>query len=452
MVESNLDSNKLQSELNTIILTAARQAKSARKQVTSILRPVFDKQGYTYKIDPDRGNFSINIDEYSELVGEFKEENFRIHIRCKFDDTQAHSIGLFLSLRDFEQYVPVIDSIIKGTRELSLKLNEQSKALKGAELLSMSMVQPYLDKLKLKKAILIAPDDKIGEVIVRLPVFNNYYIQSRMSYDNYEQYCKDLSDATKYASSLFPTKVKKKLTFHRYPEFHNKLLEANKRQIIYLPRFHEGTYNDGWNLDNLKMKYANPEAIDDLIPDDKENPESEAVAAALDELGFYYNVTDDMLLVFINEEIVLTRDESSHKTLVQVYSKWGYYTYEALTFHDDEFILMLKLIAKYSTKDDELKAFKITYKECPNAMLSEIFEAFIPGNWLISYTPASSNIIDVVIDRKYWITIQITSGETVNVFWTLLNNQSALNNLPTLLSDKSHMEMYIEEDRSYITS
>lgn len=384
MVESNLDSNKLQSELNTIILTAARQAKSARKQMSSILRPIFDKQGYTYKIDPDRGNFSINIDEYSELVGEFKEENFRIHVHCKFNDTQAYSIGLFLSLRDFEQYVPVIDSIIKGTRELSLKLNEQSKARKGAELLSMSMVQPYLDKLKLKKAILIAPDDEIGKVIVRMPVCQNYYLQSCVSYDNYEQYCKELFDAAKYASSLFPTKVKKLLTFHTYPEFFNKVVDSYKRCRFYMPEYHEGTYTDDWNLEDLKMVYANPGAIEDLIPDDKENPESEAVAAVLDELGFCYYVTNGMLLVFLNEEIVLTRDESSHKTSFQDYSICRTEQFDPLTIHDDEFIIILKLIAKFSTREEAFNNIGAYWRH-PNNLLCEIFEAFIPGNWLTSW-------------------------------------------------------------------
>lgn len=48
------------------------------------------------------------------------------------------------------------------------------------------------------------------------------------------------------------------------------------------------------------------------------------------------------------------------------------------------------------------------------------------------------------------MTVKVTSGETVNAFWYLLNNQDMLNNLPNLFPDKPHLEMYIKPDVSFI--
>lgn len=450
MVKSNITNRELREELDSIMSSAQELIPAYGDIIPSIICPVFDKQGYQYTIDPESGNFTINVDEYSSIRGEFQYDQYRIYLTSSISNISAHSREItHLALTDFSLHIPFFNTLIAGARKLAARFHNLQKLKKSAELLTVSMVQPCINKLNLKRAILVAPENEPGTVIVRIPICNNYSIQTRVNFDNFEQRCEDLALAYKYVSPFFSAKLKKLMIFHRYPEFDDTIFsvviwDKCGTRRIYKDVFKNGTCTNYWNVNNIKIEYQDPAVINKLIPDDGFVSKSKVVNSVLDELRFRYYASKGVLIVFINENHILTREESTHKVIFQKYSdhpekELG----SSLTkvMHDEEFIKLLKLIAIKPT------IFNSIY-ESPNVVLMDLFLSICPDNW--AYTVIFKHgPLEILVDKKYWLTLPMSSGQFVNAIWALVSNQDLLNNLSNPLPDKPHIMMHIDMDYSY---
>ena len=450
MAKLDINHRSLRESLDAIIQPASQHVTDFKGLIPSIICPVFNKQGYLYTIDHSNGNFTIKVDEYSTIRGDFVDGSFRVYISSTIEAIEAYSEHIHLSLTNFSDYVQFFENLITELRGLGTKFNEKQKLKKGAELLTISFLQPYIDKFKLKQASLITPEDEVGTVIVRVPICNNYCLQSRMSFDNYEQRCEDIAMAVQDLTQFFPPKIKKLLTFHRYPDFGSNVyrVELCDGRCVYPNDFSKGEHihTDGLNFEIDRMSYKSTAQINKLIPKKRSESQSDVVNQTLKDLGFQYYVSEGMLIVFITEESILTREESNHKVLFQNLASWGFGDSTSKTLHDEEFILLLKLIALNPKVFESRRIYKVN----PNMVLLDLFLSLCPDNWFHKNQFLYDRYpLDILIGNKIWLTVPLSSGQFVNAVWFLLSNQALLNTLSTPYPDKPYIEMYVNQDYSY---
>lgn len=338
-----------------------------------IVGDIFSQKGYSFTLN-QAGDFNILVADGIKIIGEWTGKIWKVYLEVNHGDlkvsTKPYSMYDYvmkISPAAFEAYIPLFDYLISSLEKLSIKYQNNAKAHKSSELLTM-LVTPLIEELKLTGKI--EPTNKKGGLLrLQRPLSGNLALTSLLDFDNYENKCHEMKKAEKLIPPIAET------------EFIKSIYYRSSRWKVSTDRFIEVKPNPYLNDNDIKMAYDESKCTSHgnlFNHKDEEIDYDKDIIDCLNKYCFKYFIDDrNNLAILMNSEnwIVIKNNKLyivHHYTFRNyVFDEISYYharnANPELNISKESLLILLKYIASASmaNKTSEVKPGKYGFYD-PN--------------------------------------------------------------------------------------
>ena len=421
--------------LNPILPTFGEVDVYEIPEVKKIVTKALKAHKLKFKFDDETGNFIIPIIAGVAIIAEFGKETRGIYECGVGLNTETLEYGsentmhgqLSFSPEAIDRYIPTLEAIISKTEEFLqpfIVAETESKDFKD-------MVTREIASRGLKDVVVAQLEKYDFKMNVNVWVKDTYTLT------------KEIIPGLRIGIRFTPEDYKSKCV--RFIELVNMVPETfagndwNNIQCKHETRpssDHFKTEGGSWTESPEKMNYTDVIAVGNDIPD--ELPIPEKVLNRLSEMGFIFSFKENILNVVLSNDFVLCRDAR------KVYFKTSERESKKIPLNDDEFITILRIIAKASTRNGYLtpKASGLDYPEYGQYPL-DFYGGMIPA--IREFIPPMSDIRtssirngDCVITLLPGIGFILPNDHNAsNALWTFLGNNDAIQDVLKMQSKKA---------------
>lgn len=398
-------------------------------EVKKIVTKALKARKLKFEFDDETGDFIIPIIAGVAIIAEFGKEESGIYV-CQvgfntdnLDDTEK-TVGGFVmfSPEAIDRYIPTFEAIISTTEDFLhpfIKVQTESKSIKD-------IVTREIASLGLS-GVLVSPLER-----------HDYKSNVDVYVEDTYTLTKEIMPGLRIGIRFTPEDYKSKCA--RFKELVSQVPKTfveddwNNIQCDFSSLSNEDIYKCGgrsWADSPEKMNYIDKIEVDNSILEKSSIPEK--VLNGLTEMGFIFLFKENVLNVCLSADFTLCRDAK------KVYFKTSERASNKLTLNDDDFITLLRIIAKASTRNGYLspKACGIgNYRWYPH----DFYDGLLPA--IREFVPPMSDF--VVYNRKGDCKVSIfpTIGFSLplknapKVLWTFLSNIDAIQEVIKMQSKK----------------
>lgn len=425
--------SSLNSQVNKLDSFFSEIKNTLSKDVESYLKDVLESLGCPYTINSQDWSSVVIINDGVSLKGSYDQIWQTVTYSAVINwngKTFSRGVLAGVPLPYLKDYQPVLIKAIDILKKISKDLTSRVKTHRKSNLLSKLILSTLEDLYT----------GKITDEIKVDPVERYDYNANEKVYEK-DKYTltKEIIPGLRVGYVVEPDNYKTKCA--QFVKLLNKVpatfsqddwsaINCHMTSTITVDRYKTGGGN--WAESPEKMKYVDVLPTEITIPEAL--PVNEKIVSALTEMGFIFSFDGTVLNVQLSKDFVLCRNAK------KVYFKTTEKESGYITFSDDKFILILKIIAKASTRNGYLTPKALGFNwigEYPD----KFYDGMLPA--IREFIPPMSDISPEIIYGEYMITFSPSLGfqfshTAANALWTFLGNVDAILEVRNLQSKKAN--------------
>ena len=442
MVGTEFNEDTISNDLKAMI-EDVRQLR-VEVDIRPFIEPNLIRLGYPYKFNDNR-SFEVTVAPGCMLKGHSYFKSVDLTTCIQHDQFIAECDSIDVPLGDWGPFMPQVELLISGMQRLKQKYDELAKSEMQAMILG-SLVEPYMKEIGLDTATLEVSTQ--GDFVLKMPIFNNAHLRTRLTYDNYKKCCDGFASLAPLLQAIT------KLGIRRGIELERTCYRDNIK-----------SKNSGsWQVNDVKMTYLDelPEYGD--FSQDK-NRIGAPVYNCLSDLGYIFYVDNKKLHIVLNKNISLVRSIATKQMYFQYKDESG----QRMIVKDKPFVHLLQMTAAASFKtgyDFDVNSFyKYDNDEIPfYDNLYFYLDRLLPNNteWNNCKTQSGSycmsdngvwrefhfngGIFHILLAPDCSIKIRPMAGNTVDVVWAVIENWDGILKILDILRDYPDFSLYLEDE------
>lgn len=386
--------------------------------VKEIVTNCLKSHGLKFEFDDKTGNFIIPIVAGVGIIGELGQDEDWLYtlgvglINKNYDDIEyTQNQRPIFSPEAIERYIPIFKAIISKTENFlrpvlaAKKKAESFKDFLNTEIAKLGLigvtVEP-VEALDYKKGVNYFVKDTCT---ITKEIISGLRIGYQVTPENYQSKCNLLKELIDRIPETF-----------REDDWSN--IHCMFENEVEKDRFKTG--GGSWADSPERMNYVDIPVTEVILPE--KLPISEKVVKKLTEMGFMFSFDENKLNVQLSNDFALCRDAK------KTYFKTSMSESKKLSLSDEDFITIMRIIAKASTRNGYLipKELCLAHSNIyPSSFFDGMFPAireFVPPKSY--YSTNSKN--DCIVTISPIMGFLLPNKSAANTLWTFLGNIDAI--------------------------
>lgn len=419
----------LERKLDTIIPKFGKLEVYEISEVKKIVTKSLEAHKIKFEFNDETGNFTIPIVAGVKIIAEFGRDSvYDCQVRCNtdnLDDFEKKVGGFFtFSPEAIERYIPTFKAIISTTEDFLGKFIETQKKSKNI----IDIAKREVTSLGLN-----------GVLVSQLERYD-YKSRENVFVEDTYTLTKEIMTGLRVGIRFTPEDYKSKCA--RFKEVIERIPKTfvvddwRNIQCIFTLRVENDrfkTLGESWADASEKMNYVDIIEIENNISETSSIPDK--VLNGLKEMGFIFSFRDNVLNIWLSADFTLCREAK------KVYFKTSESASKKLPINDEEFITLLRIIAKASTRNGYLTLHDcgiVGYKRSPYYFYEGLFPAireFVPPKSdMMIYNSKDDCMVRVGFFSSIGFLLPLKG--TPNMLWTFLSNVDAIKEVLKMQSKK----------------